>query len=79
MAKTNFKETIDNANKAVADLQASIAKINNGTGSLSLLLNDEKLYNNLNNAASNLDKLMVDFKANPKRYVSFSIIGGKKD
>ncbi|TKB97541.1 MlaD family protein [Pedobacter cryophilus] len=79
MAKTNFKETMDNANKAVADLQASIAKINNGTGSLSLLLNDEKLYNNLNNAAENLDKLMVDFKANPKRYVSFSIIGGRKD
>ncbi len=80
MAKTKFKETMDNANKAVADLQSAIAKLNNGTGSMSLLLNDEKLYNNLNNAAANLDKLMVDFKTNPKRYVSFSVFGGgKKD
>ena len=79
LAKANFKETLDNANKAVADLQATVAKINNGAGSLGMLLNDEKLYNNLNNAASNLDKLMIDLQANPKRYVSFSVFGGKKD
>ena len=79
LAKANFKETLDNANKAVADLQATVAKINNGAGSLGMLLNDEKLYNNLNNAAANLDKLMVDLQANPKRYVSFSVFGGKKD
>jgi phospholipid/cholesterol/gamma-HCH transport system substrate-binding protein len=78
LAKANFKETLDNANKAVADLQTTIAKINNGAGSLGMLLNDEKLYNNLNNAAENLDKLMLDLKANPKRYVSFSVFGGKK-
>ena len=79
LAKANFKETLDNANKAVADLQATVAKINNGAGSLGMLLNDEKLYNNLNNAAENLDKLMIDLQANPKRYVSFSVFGGKKD
>jgi phospholipid/cholesterol/gamma-HCH transport system substrate-binding protein len=79
LAKANFKETLDNANKAVADLQTTIAKINNGAGSLGMLLNDEKLYNNLNNAAANLDKLMIDLQANPKRYVSFSVFGGKKD
>nr|MBC7612796.1 MCE family protein [Pseudopedobacter sp.] len=79
MAKVKFKETIDNANEAVQQLQQSIAKINNGTGSLSLLLNDEKLYNNLNKSAEDLDKLMVDFKSNPKRYVSFSVFGGRKD
>lgn len=78
LAKANFKETLDNANKVVADLQSTVAKINNGAGSLSMLLNDEKLYNNLNNAAENLDKLMLDLKANPKRYVSFSVFGGKK-
>ncbi|MEO5911807.1 MAG: MlaD family protein [Pelobium sp.] len=79
MAKTNIKETIDNANKAVSELQMAVNKVNNGTGSISLLLNDENLYNNLNSAAANLDKLMVDLKANPKRYVSFSVFGGRKD
>ena len=47
MSETNMKQTIDNANKAVAELQVAVNKINNGTGSISLLLNDEKLYNNL--------------------------------
>ena len=42
------------------------------------LINDEKMYNNLNNAAENLDKLMIDLKANPKRYVNFSVFGRKK-
>lgn len=79
VAKTNIQETLANANKAMTDLQAAINKINNGTGSIGLLLNDDKLYNNLNNSAANLDKLMIDLKANPKRYVSFSIFGGKKN
>ncbi|MBD3749369.1 MAG: MCE family protein [Sphingobacteriales bacterium] len=79
MAQVKFKETIDHANQAVADLQAVVSKVNNGTGTLSMLLNDEKLYNNLNQAAKNLDELMIDLKANPKRYVSFSIFGGRKD
>jgi phospholipid/cholesterol/gamma-HCH transport system substrate-binding protein len=79
LAKANFKQTLDNADKAVADLQAVMNKVNSGKGSVGLLLNDEKLYNNLNNAAENLDKLMLDLKANPKRYVSFSVFGGKKE
>ncbi|RYE27392.1 MAG: MCE family protein [Sphingobacteriaceae bacterium] len=79
VAKTNIQETLTNANKAMTDLQAAINKINNGTGSIGLLLNDDKLYNNLNSSAANLDKLMIDLKANPKRYVSFSIFGGKKN
>lgn len=79
LAKANFKETLDNANKAVADLQAAMKKVNEGNGSLALLLNDDQLYNNLNNASNNLDKLMIDLKANPKRYVSFSVFGGRND
>ncbi|WP_353133491.1 MlaD family protein [Pseudopedobacter sp.] len=79
MAKANFKQTMENANKAVSELQTAINKVNQGNGSLALLLNDDKLYNNLNNASNNLDKLMIDLRANPKRYVSFSVFGGKKD
>lgn len=79
LAKTNMKATIDNANKAVTELQTVVNKINTGTGSIGLLINDTKLYDNLNNSAKNLDNLMLDVKANPKRYVSFSVFGGRKD
>ncbi|MBC7757950.1 MAG: MCE family protein, partial [Phormidesmis sp. FL-bin-119] len=79
VAKANFAQTIGEANKAVADLQTIVNKVNTGQGTLGQLINDEKMYNNLNNASANLDKLMIDLKANPKRYVSFSVFGGKKD
>lgn len=80
-AALNFKTTIDNANKAVADLQEMVSGIKNGKGSLGQLLNDTKLSDNLNNASKNLDNLLIDLKANPKRYVHFSVFGGgnKKD
>lgn len=78
VARANFAKTIQNTNEAVAELQATVNKVNTGKGSLGQLINDENLYNNLNNAAQNLDKLMIDLKANPKRYVSFSVFGGKK-
>lgn len=79
IAKSNFKQTLENADKAVNDLQLTINKISSGKGSIGMLLNDEQLYNNLNNASKNLDNLMIDLKANPKRYVSFSVFGGRKD
>jgi phospholipid/cholesterol/gamma-HCH transport system substrate-binding protein len=79
VARGNIKETLENANKAVADLQATIAKINAGQGSLGLLLNDDKMYNNLKDASANLNNLFIDIKAHPKNYVSFSVFGGKKN
>lgn len=79
VAKANFSKTIAQANKAVADLQTIVNKINTGEGTLGLLINDKKMYNNLTSATENLDKLMIDLKAHPKRYVSFSVFGGKKD
>lgn len=81
VAAANFKQTIENANKAVADLQTVVSKINEGQGTLGQLVNDTRMYENLNNASKNLDNLMIDLKANPKRYVHFSVFGGgsKKD
>ncbi|MEE1885668.1 MlaD family protein [Pedobacter flavus] len=78
-AALNFQITIDNANKAVADMQKAVDKINRGEGTLGKLVNDEELYRNLANASKNLDNLMIDLKENPKRYVHFSIFGSKKD
>jgi len=79
VANGNIKQTLDNVNKAMADLQATTARINSNKGSLGLLLNDEQLYRNLQNASNNLDALFIDLKANPKRYVHFSVFGGGKD
>lgn len=81
VAAANFKQTLDNANKAIADLQVQVNNISSGKGTLGKLLNDDEMYNNLNSASKNLDNLMIDLKQNPKRYVHFSVFGGgnKKD
>lgn len=81
VAAVNFEETVNNANKAMADLQSMVSDLKNGKGTLGALLNDKQMYDNLNNASKNLDALMIDLKANPKRYVHFSVFGGgnKKD
>src|SRR6185312_9797599 len=42
LANSNIKQTLDNANKAVSDLQATISKINRNKGWFGLRLNDIK-------------------------------------
>ena len=78
MAKIEIKSTVDKANQAMQDVQDITNKINNGDGSISLLLNDDKLYNNLNSASEELDNLIKDVKNHPGKYIRLSIFG-KKD
>lgn len=73
LANSNVKQTMDNANKAVAGLEQTINKINTNKGTLGLLMNDDSLYRHLEFASKNLDALFIDVKANPKRYVHFSL------
>jgi phospholipid/cholesterol/gamma-HCH transport system substrate-binding protein len=79
LATSNIKQTLNNANKAVADLQQVMSKINSNNGTLGLLLRDDSLYRNLQYASKNLDALFIDVKANPKRYVHFSLFGRKNN
>ncbi len=74
----SLAETLDNARKASAQLDETLKKINEGQGTLGKLVNNDSLYNNLNALTMDLDKLVVDFKERPKRYVHFSVFG-KKD
>ncbi len=77
LATSDLNKTINNLEKTSAQLNDVLAKMNKGEGSLGKLMKDESLYNNLNAAASDLDKLLIDLKANPKRYVQVSVFGRK--
>jgi len=70
--------------KLVRDLQDMVdrmdkivAGIDNGEGSVGKLLNDDKLYENLEGASRQLEQLLQDVKLNPKRYVHISVFGRK--
>lgn len=78
LADLKLEETISNLNKTVAGLNGVLAKANNKDGTLGLLLNDKKLYSNLENTSRSLNILLDDLRVHPKRYISISVFG-KKD
>lgn len=78
LAKAELTNTIAQARMALAQTSAVMEKINKGEGSIGLMVNDKALYENLSKSSDDLDKLLIDMKANPKRYVHFSIFGRKE-
>jgi len=77
-ANLNFKQTMDSVQASVNHLNSILYKINHNDGTLGLLMNDRKLYDNLRNTALGLEILVDDIKVHPKRYVNISVFG-KKD
>ncbi len=77
-AAINLKKTLDTLNVAINNFKESSEKINSKDGSLGLLLNDTKLYDNLQSTANKLNILLDDVRTHPKRYVNISVFG-KKD
>ena len=59
-------------------LKEIIERLNSGEGSAGMILNDNKLYDNLVNSSEALEALLSDLKSNPKKYVHFSIFGRKE-
>lgn len=75
-----LKQTVANANQALANLQQITERLQAGQGSLGKLLQDDSLYVNLNKSSADLDRLLIDLRENPERYIDlrFSLFGGGK-
>ena len=78
LAAVDIQTTMNEVNGTISNLKTFTDNLNNGKGSLGLLMNDPGLYNNLNATMSSADSLLVDLKAHPKRYVHFSLFGKKE-
>ncbi len=65
-----LKSTLENTSKMLDNM-------NKGKGTAGQLLTNDSLYTNLSNSLESLNNLLIDFKANPKRYVHFSVFGKK--
>lgn len=74
----NLAETITSLHEAVGNLNLALQKLNQGEGSAGKLFHDDSLYIHLNRSAEDLDKLLVDLRQHPKRYVHFSVFGKKE-
>lgn len=77
LAALQMNATLTKAQATFDDLSLIMAKIKNGEGSMGQLINNDSLYLNLQAATKDMDKLLIDMKENPKRYVHFSVFGRK--
>ena len=75
LAKSNMGHAVSQLDSMLA----SMTRLLNGDGNISKLANDAQLYDNMSDAIANLNRLLVDIRLNPSRYINVSAFkfGGK--
>ncbi|WP_338765028.1 MlaD family protein [Bernardetia sp. ABR2-2B] len=67
------------SNELLAELNKTTQAINNADGSLGKLIHSDSLYQQLNYTVSDLDRLLIDLREHPQRYVHLSVFGRKQN
>ena len=73
----DIKSITINLNSLVNNLNTITASLTNSEGTAGKLINDKSIYDNLENATNQLNRLIEDIKLNPSRYINFSVFGKK--
>jgi phospholipid/cholesterol/gamma-HCH transport system substrate-binding protein len=83
LANAPIQQTVAGLQDAIIDLRGTIqelkgtvTRINSTDGTLGALLNDKKMYDNINRTLLGLEILLDDVRLHPKRYVNISLFGG---
>ena len=73
----DIKSITINLNSLVNNLNSITTSLKNSEGTAGKLINDKTIYDNLENATNQLNRLIEDIKLNPSRYINFSVFGKK--
>lgn len=76
--RADLKSTVARVDKAVDNVNGLITDVRSEDGTLGQLINNKSLYNHIDATVVSADSLLVDLKANPKRYVHFSLFGPRE-
>lgn len=77
LVSADIYQSVRNLKSSLENASVLIENLNNGKGTAGKLMTNDSLYTNLSNSLASLDQLLQDMKANPKRYVHFSLFGKK--
>jgi len=78
VASSDLAGALGSLRSSLVSADSILSGLSTGNGTAGKLMTDDSLYSNLNNSLNSLDLLLQDMKANPKKYVHFSLFG-KKD
>jgi phospholipid/cholesterol/gamma-HCH transport system substrate-binding protein len=70
-------KTLKEVDATVVSLKKIVQGIERGEGSAGKLIKNDSLYLGLNKTLIDLDKLLLDFRLQPKRYIGISVFGKK--
>jgi phospholipid/cholesterol/gamma-HCH transport system substrate-binding protein len=77
LAAADIYSSMNNLKSSLEKASVLMGNLNNGQGTAGKLITNDSLYTNLSNSLESLNLLLLDMKANPKRYVHFSLFGKK--
>lgn len=72
-AAASADEMVKDLRTTTARLNALLTKVESGDGTLTKLLNDPAMYNDLRQLMAHTDSILLDFKRNPRKYLKFSV------
>lgn len=75
LASAKLVETVNNMESITGRMDRLLAEIENGEGTASQLIYDASVYTNLKEATENLNRLLLDIKYNPNKYLHVSVFG----
>ncbi|MEN9960247.1 MAG: hypothetical protein RL045_498 [Bacteroidota bacterium] len=70
-------KTLKEVDATVVSLRKIVQGLERGEGTAGKLIKNDSLYLGLNRTLLDLDKLLLDFRLQPKRYLSISVFGKK--
>ncbi len=73
LASADIYGSIKNLKSSLEKASALMENLKNGKGSAGQFLTNDSIYMNLNNSLASLNELLVDIKANPRKYIHISV------
>lgn len=77
LASGDLYASVTNLKSSLEKTSVLLGNLNEGKGTAGQLITNDTLYNDLSSSLESLNELLKDMKANPKKYVHFSIFGRK--